>query len=96
MDRSHSTRSHRCHALRELSHRTGCIRSHGRSTDAARTTEGAIQMTPDALRTDRDALEYFRQERARLEQDPLWRAAWKTAEDQGKRSFRFDGVEWPV
>ncbi len=53
-------------------------------------------MTPDALRTDRDALEYFRQERARLEQDPLWRAAWKTAEDQGKRSFRFDGVEWPV
>ncbi len=48
------------------------------------------------LRTDQDVIKYFQDERARLERDPLWRAAWLTAGDLGQETFWYDGVEWPV
>lgn len=48
------------------------------------------------MKTDQEAIEYFRQERDRLERDPLWRAAWLAARDQGQELFTFDGVEWWV
>ncbi len=48
------------------------------------------------LRTDQDVVSYFEQERARLERDPLWRAAWLAAQDQGQERFWYDGVEWWV
>jgi hypothetical protein len=43
---------------------------------------------------DQIVLEYFTQERAKLERDPLWRAAWFAAQEAGRESFRYDGVEW--
>ncbi len=49
-----------------------------------------------AIDIHEDVILYFQQERDRLERDPLWRAAWLTARDQGQESFWFDGVEWLV
>jgi hypothetical protein len=43
---------------------------------------------------DQIVLEYFTQERAKLERDPLWRAAWFAAQAAGRESFTYDGVEW--
>jgi hypothetical protein len=53
-------------------------------------------MTSIDIQSDEDVIRYFQQERDRLERDPLWRAAWLAARDQGQEAFRFDGVEWWV
>ena len=51
-----------------------------------------MKLTPEEVKV----VEFFRQERANNERNPLWRAAWKTAQQQGRETFRYDGVEWYV
>ena len=53
-------------------------------------------MTATDINTDEDVIRYFQWERDRLERDPLWRAAWLSAKDQGCETFWYDGVEWII
>jgi hypothetical protein len=55
-----------------------------------------MEMTAIDINTDEDVIRYFEWERDRLERDPLWRAAWLTAQNQGHETFQYDGVEWFV
>ena len=48
------------------------------------------------IQSDDDVISFFEAERAQLERNPLWRAAWLSAKEQRHDRFEYDGVEWRV